>query len=477
MRIRKNADRHVPAQEQEPPNRTRRAVLTGGAVGLAAVAGGATLTLPQPAEAQTSTDITQIMPSADQTGTQDTKNIMAAINALTTGGTVYLGPGIFYITYVPGTSPDSDIAITVPAQTGSETTTGGMGVSIQGCGSATVVYVLGSYTGFFVHRGYGYGAQYGLLAQGTTVFLRDFVVNGCLPNGSPSANAIGVDIGDGWGYDMNLVIVNFSGSGAVGLNIINRIFWTEKGRFRAQLMNNTTAAVLGTLGGGDGGGDESHEYNFYDFNIFCNTGQQGVVINQGLYNNGCTLWLHGNMAATSAGSGDPPTNNVAALTLTDASTKLYVSEIIMKVEGNGPTGAVLPYGIYCAVSSNQIEQCHGIISHTLSPSDLNGAEFSFRGVCDDPGLALLYPGAPGTPGTNTSPPTVPASGIKQRNYGPDAMVYVTGGTVSDVTVNTISTNQNSGGFYVPAGGMITLTYSVAPSWTWVPAGYSIIESS
>jgi hypothetical protein len=473
VRIRKTVGRNFQNQAQEQPNRARRAVLTGGAVGLAAVA-GTTLGTAQPASAGT-TGLTEITPSADTTGVMDTKAIVNAINALPNGGVVYLGPGDFYISFVTNFSSSAfNAIIDVPAQT-STGTGGGKGVSIQGSGSATVVHVVDTtnsgYIGFHCHRTSGYGAQFGLPAQGTTSFLRDFVVDGT----SAGTNATGVDIGDGWGYDLNLTIVNFEASGSIGLNIINRVSWTEKGRFRAQLMNNATAAVLDTTGGGD----HSHEYNFYDFDIFCNEDQQGVVVNHGLNNGGCTLWLHGNMSLTSSSSGTP-TNNVAALTLTgtDGSgdySRFYFSEIVMKVEGNpgNGTGNTYPYGIYLGSSNNAIQQCHGIITHSLTGSNLNNGEFSFRGqISGDSNLSLAYTGAPGSGQTSTSPPPVPASTTAQQNYGPDQMVYVKGGTVSAITVNKVSTGQTSGAFLIPAGGIITLTYSVKPSWTWVPAAYT-----
>lgn len=56
------------------PNPARRTLLTGGAVGLAAVA-GATLGGAQPAAAQTTQNVTQILPSGDTTGATDRKNI------------------------------------------------------------------------------------------------------------------------------------------------------------------------------------------------------------------------------------------------------------------------------------------------------------------------------------------------------------------------------------------------------------------
>jgi hypothetical protein len=69
---------------------------------------------------------------------------------------------------------------------------------------------------------------------------------------------------------------------------------------------------------------------------------------------------------------------------------------------------------------------------------------------------------------------MPASNTAQQNYGPDAMVYITGGDVSSVTVNSVTTGLTSGGFFVTAGGIISVQYSGAttPSWTWVPAARS-----
>ena len=147
MRTPKIVDRHVPDPEQEQPGRTRRAVLTSGTVGLAAIA-GSSLIRPALADAAErahpdtsgTTPLVEIMPSADTTGVTDTKNIVNAINALPRGGTIHLGPGHFYITYVAGYSSGSNTAcITVPAQASPDNGP----VNIQGCGSATIVYVVG----------------------------------------------------------------------------------------------------------------------------------------------------------------------------------------------------------------------------------------------------------------------------------------------------------------------------------------------
>ena len=64
-------------------------------------------------------------------------------------------------------------------------------------------------------------------------------------------------------------------------------------------------------------------------------------------------------------------------------------------------------------------------------------------------------------------PAVPASTTAYtNNFGSDAMVHVTGGTVSAIAIGGTATGLTSGSFRVPSGQTITLTYSVAPSWTW-----------
>src|SRR6266849_1318395 len=74
------------------------------------------------------------------------------------------------------------------------------------------------------------------------------------------------------------------------------------------------------------------------------------------------------------------------------------------------------------------------------------------------------------PGTWAGKPAVPATGVAQQNTAwRDAMVSVTGGVVSAVTVDGTAVGFAATGFtvLVPAGKNITLTYSAAPSWDWV----------
>jgi hypothetical protein len=67
-----------------------------------------------------------------------------------------------------------------------------------------------------------------------------------------------------------------------------------------------------------------------------------------------------------------------------------------------------------------------------------------------------------------SAPTVPASASAFQNpFWRDCAVTVSGGTVSAIAVDGTSVGLTSGTVIVPTGKTITLTYSAAPSWTWI----------
>ena len=65
------------------------------------------------------------------------------------------------------------------------------------------------------------------------------------------------------------------------------------------------------------------------------------------------------------------------------------------------------------------------------------------------------------------PPGIPSSTTALPNpYGADCAVFVTGGTVTAVSIGGNTTGLTSGSFRVPAAQSITLTYSGPPTWTW-----------
>jgi hypothetical protein len=64
-------------------------------------------------------------------------------------------------------------------------------------------------------------------------------------------------------------------------------------------------------------------------------------------------------------------------------------------------------------------------------------------------------------------PAVPASGTPQANASPlPVQVVITGGTMTNVVINGVSVGTGAGTYTLPAGQSITLTYTVAPTWTW-----------
>ena len=78
-------------------------------------------------------------------------------------------------------------------------------------------------------------------------------------------------------------------------------------------------------------------------------------------------------------------------------------------------------------------------------------------------------GSPATAAPNglQSGVSIPASTTALTNPFPFAcMVRVSGGTVTAVSLDGNATGDTAGWFRVEFGGTITLTYSVAPSWTW-----------
>ena len=70
-------------------------------------------------------------------------------------------------------------------------------------------------------------------------------------------------------------------------------------------------------------------------------------------------------------------------------------------------------------------------------------------------------------GNSFTTPSVPATTVPVTNTSPlPATVVISGGTVSNVTVNGVTVGTGDGTYTVPSGQAITLTYSAAPTWTW-----------
>lgn len=70
-----------------------------------------------------------------------------------------------------------------------------------------------------------------------------------------------------------------------------------------------------------------------------------------------------------------------------------------------------------------------------------------------------------------STPSVPSSAVAQvSTYNFPVLVTITGGTMTNVTVNGSTVGTGAGTYLLPASGSITMTYTVAPTWAWVLVG-------
>lgn len=114
-------------------------------------------------------------------------------------------------------------------------------------------------------------------------------------------------------------------------------------------------------------------------------------------------------------------------------------------------------------------------SGTSTFFDVSAINFDYVVGNVSPGRPSNFPIEPG-PGhyddgaINTgsiSAPAIPASGTAQANpYGAPARIFISGGAVSDISINGISSGLTSGMFLLMHGETLTLTYTSAPNWDW-----------
>ena len=123
-------------------------------------------------------------------------------------------------------------------------------------------------------------------------------------------------------------------------------------------------------------------------------------------------------------------------------------------------------------------------TNTISPNTTMTTTSSSQIFILNTDLGPLSISGTGISAINTNPyvpttPSVPASGTAQQNTTPyPVKVYINGGALTEIqiTINgtsyTVYSNSTASavyeGFTLPAGASITLTYSTAPTWSWLP---------
>jgi hypothetical protein len=462
VRTRKIASSDALDQEDTRPSTARRALLTGGALGLAAVAGSA-LTGTQSASAQATTqDVVMLMPSNDPSGATDAANIIAAFAALPvvkdleTGvsnsvGSVLLGPGEFYVDKQINKPPYADLI---------------------GSGPGTVINTVGtSFTGttgvnavIYSHNPSMNGTLQHMTTSGT---IANLVVDGT----STSGATYGIDIGDGWGHRLEHIwIRNFTGTGSIGLSVCNRVYWTEKFYARhVNLINNATGAMHWTVVSAG-----SHEYQDVNYFVWAENNQNGVTFQGVLWNGKFTLegnigvlttadtnWMVGFLNDVSGNGGGPA--NVKA----DCCVNYEVN--IMGL----PSGQPNPYSFYFGpptgsnsastfAGSGFIRSAGGGNGTGGGSCNATAGQFQFRGYIIESNDTMQ---------AVTAPASAPQSGTAYTNNQNDAFVYITGGAVTQIQINNTNLPAaiTSGPIFVPMNASITITFTSQPSWEWVSA--------
>lgn len=66
-----------------------------------------------------------------------------------------------------------------------------------------------------------------------------------------------------------------------------------------------------------------------------------------------------------------------------------------------------------------------------------------------------------------STPAVPLTTVVVTNTtGQYVSVAIVGGTMTNVSINGVTAGAGAGNYSLPPGGTISMTYTVAPTWTW-----------
>jgi hypothetical protein len=502
--------------------------LAGGAAGLVAAAGAA-LTSDQPAFAQTTVSITDWINAvasfgADPTGVQDStaaiNNALTAATNQSTGGVVYLPTGSYrtsgplivgartlLLGAIPAgasmnsaSAPDYSGTVIKPSVSWS-----GAGLNQPGVihvnGAVTVVHkpgisnlwIDGTDAPAGVHGISAFGGAFHGVVLGVGVFN--------VPQDGMRFTANGNARADGWTVG-NCVVQTFGRYG---------VFWHGQD---SQFTNvHVQAAQASTSGGScwyvENGnncrwlgcrGDQSADSGW---TIDSNPGGTGgtnspgssiTLIGCGTENN-ASFGLH---LINSAGGGQmrtpvlavgcswdfdggrtPPAGTGAGVCVAGYNTLNLIGCDVTTADNAYPeaalaTAAVSGHAPALVRAVGGIWNCNGptLVQDAAGMGTAGGLHIDVHAVTGGPWLtsSTISPyqnGIATTPPAVTTP-AVPASGAKVANQtGCDVAVYLSGGTVSRITVGgTAVLRAAPATVYLPAGATIALAYSTAPTWVW-----------
>lgn len=371
VRTRKNI------HSQDRPSTARRAVLTGGAVGLAAVAGSA-FGRVTPAGAATNPSITDwinivtdVSPGADPTGTTDSASaINRAIAALpASGGVVYFPTGTYKVK-----------SATIAAVLGSSSTGP---IYLRGAGKdVTILEYYGSGDCIRMYNSVTPGAGWSVPAA---TFEGGGISDMTIDGWNAGSGATGIHIGDNNGYELRgLRIQNFMALSCIGLYFDDTVSSTEKARVDVDVWDNHTGVVFTmNTDGSSGGGSGSFMYNDFAFYLHVpadtngNT-TNGIIVRNGAYIQNASLRVRGNWQESSAGVG------VALKILGSTGTQYSsIARCVLDIAvETDESGTAIPQTINFGSSNNTLMNCTGQLVFTdgWTASNVGSGNFSFGGV-------------------------------------------------------------------------------------------------
>ena len=121
----------------------------------------------------------------------------------------------------------------------------------------------------------------------------------CINGENAGTNACGIHLGDGMGYGLEDVVVEFfNKTGSVGIKVENATHWTEQMLWRNVFAQLNTVGVEFLM---SGAGTNSWAYCDISLRLYSTTGQKGLVFKNSGHLYGCRLRVAGDLDETAVG--------------------------------------------------------------------------------------------------------------------------------------------------------------------------------
>jgi Pectate lyase superfamily protein len=427
----------------EQPRAARRALLTGGAVGLAAVA-GSVLGRTQPASAATNptpdwVNVKDFNAKGDGS-TDDTQAILNALATVPTGQNGGGGGG--GVLYFPVGNYKTTGTITLAYD--QRMVGDGSGSMISYYGSGDAIRQFNPTKPPYSETDFAGGVE-------------DIVIDGS----NASAGACGLHIGDGSDYYLNrLRISHFEGAGSIGMHLDDVHGWTEKMTATVQLYRNTTAVVFDV----NGSSTPSFMYNDFDFHISANqytngagdhVGMQGITMLNGAQIRNARLKVRGNFFFDSSGD---TFSGVSCLDISGTGCLLSGSYVDIAVETDNAVSGQTGWQTIKLGSNNMLNNYGRLIfsdsGWTSSDATLASGQFGLDGVIvNEPSLVAANVYNPASSGAILAGQLI----CPTASYAPVSLATP---SVSSTTLTTFdATNITTGAIIGPPSGNVLVTVS------------------